>query len=60
MNTNTRRKPGYVNAPQYELPIDGGFALMREDAEDGARITREREEREAREQAAKAAQLSFL
>lgn len=54
------RRRGYVNAPQSEMPIDGGFALIVDAAEDGARIAAELEEERRRKEAAAAAQLSLF
>jgi hypothetical protein len=44
-----KRRARFVNAPQYEMQIDGGFALVRETAPDLARIASE--QRAARERA---------
>lgn len=42
MKRGARKAAGYVCAPQFELPMDGGFRLVAEQAEDGERIAQER------------------
>lgn len=56
----TKRKKGYVQAPQFEMPIDGGFRLITEETTDGERVVREREQKQRQSEESAAAQLAMF